>query len=51
MSVSLPTLLLCRQVLGRQSLVVDADRAEIMAVLDARDELDAAIEAAQEEGA
>ena len=41
--ISLPTLLLARQLLGRQTISVDADRAEINAVLNARDELDRAI--------
>lgn len=47
MTLSLNTLLLARQVLGKQTIIVNASRDEINAVLDARDELDAAIAAAQ----
>ena len=49
MTLSLNTLLLCRQILGQQTLTVNASRDEITAVLDARDELDAAIATAQAE--
>jgi len=46
-TVSLNTLRLCRQLLGNQSLSVNASREEINAVLDARDEIDRAIEGAE----
>lgn len=47
MTLSLNTLLLARQLLGQQTLTVNASRDEINAVLDARDELDQAITEAQ----
>jgi hypothetical protein len=43
MTLSCNTLRLCRELLGQQTLVVNASREEINAVLDARDELDAEI--------
>jgi hypothetical protein len=48
-TLSLNALQLCRTILGQQQLSVNADRAEIEAVLDARDEIDAAIQEATDQ--
>ena len=47
MTLNINTLRLCRLVLGNQTISANADRAEIVAILDARDEIDAAINEAE----
>lgn len=49
MTLSLNTLQLCRQLLAQQTISANAGRADIEAVLDARDELDAAIAQAEKQ--